>query len=548
MLKHIDRNSENSTDAKWGTMTIVMVDGVCCDEAQFDGLRPLRMNVMHNQQNGAMAMGEAHLPPAGQNITDSVVGEQLVIHLGRPSILDPNVGEDLSCRLMTRTASWQAGFQSHTASFQLLSRNSVAGNKTAPPFCNHLQPRPPAPTTDCGDCYPAAAISVLNTTGTSGLRSPHEPALNSSATSRTRSPAPPFCNHLQPRPPAPTTDCGDCYPAAAISVLNTTGTSGLRSPHEPALNSSATSRTRPMPLTSKAVLFNTLLSSIALLTVMLNLLVIISISHFRQLHTPTNVLLVSLAVSDLLVGLLVIPLRIYSLQSCWFLGNLVCALFYFVTFIVMSASVGSMVLISVDRYVAICNPLRYSSMMTTSRVKICVCLCWICSVFYNCMILKDYLPDLFSPCQRECVVVINYVTGAVDLIFTFVGPVTVIIVLYVRVFMVAVSQARVMRSQIAAVKSSTVTVITKKSEIRAARTLGIVLLVFLGCIFPYYCPSLAGEDTSTTGTTIEIWLFYFNSCMNPLIYAFFYPWFRKAMKLIVSLQILQPGSCEARMM
>ncbi|KAM3876352.1 trace amine-associated receptor 7a-like [Diretmus argenteus] len=259
----------------------------------------------------------------------------------------------------------------------------------------------------------------------------------------------------------------------------------------PFLNTSC----RPMPLTSKAVLFNTLLSSITLLT------------------PGLDVLLVSLAV-----------------------------------FTVTSASVGSMVLISVDRYVAICNPLRYSSMMTTSRVKICVCLCWICSVFYNCMILKDYLPDLFSPCQRECVVVINYVTGAVDLIFTFVGPVTVIKVLYVRVFVVAVSQARVMRSQIAAVKSSKGTVITKKSEIRAARTLGIVLLVFLVCIFPYYCPSLAGEDTSTTGTTIEIWLFFFNSCMNPLIYAFFYPWFRKAMKLIVSLQILQPGSCEARMM
>ncbi|KAM3849852.1 trace amine-associated receptor 7e-like [Diretmus argenteus] len=312
----------------------------------------------------------------------------------------------------------------------------------------------------------------------------------------------------------------------------------------PFLNTSC----RPMPLTSKAVLFNTLLSSIALLTVTLNLLVIISIAHFRQLHTSTNVLLVSLAVSDLLVGLLVIPVEIYSLQSCWFLGNLVCALFQCIGFIVTSASVGSMVLISVDRYVAICNPLRYSSMMTTSRVKICVCLCWISSVFYNFMILKDHLPDLFTSCYSECVVVISYVSGTVDFIFTFVGPVTVIIVLYMRVFVVAVSQARVMRSQITTVKSSKGTVITKKSEIRAARTLGIVLLVFLLCLFPYYCPSLAGEDSPSTGSSVEVWLFYFNSCMNPLIYAFLYPWFRKAMKLIVSLQILQPGFCEARLM
>ncbi|XP_071394402.1 trace amine-associated receptor 13c-like [Centroberyx affinis] len=236
---------------------------------------------------------------------------------------------------------------------------------------------------------------------------------------------------------------------------------------------------RPMPLTSKAALINTMVSTIALLTVTLNLLVIISISHFRQLHTPTNILLLSLAVSDLLVGLLVMPVAISTLHSCWYLGNLICALFQFVCFILTSASVGNMVLISVDRYAAICYPLRYSSMITNSRVKIC---------------------------------------------------------------------ARVMRSQIAAAKPSTVTGFVKKSEIRAARTLGIVLLVFLLCLLPYYCPFVTAQDTSAAASSVATWLFYFNSCVNPLIYALFYPWFRKAIKLIINLQILQPGSCEARLM
>ncbi|XP_076581502.1 trace amine-associated receptor 13c-like [Chaetodon auriga] len=313
----------------------------------------------------------------------------------------------------------------------------------------------------------------------------------------------------------------------------------------PPLNTSC----RSMSVTPEAMFIKTLLSCITLLTVTLNLLIIISISHFRKLQTPTNLILLSLAVSDLLVGLTVMPPAIAMLQSCWFLDKISCALMYLSCFILTSASVGNMVLISMDRYVAICYPLRYSSMVTPSRVQICVSLCWICSVIYNITILKDYLSqiDLSNSCYQECIVIINYISGAVDLLLTFFGPVTVIIVLYVRVFVVAVSQARVMRSQISAVKSITVTV--KKSEIRAARTLGIILLVFILCLCPYYIPCLTGQDT-TGGeeSSAQLWLFYCNSSFNPLIYAFFYPWFRKAVKLIVSLQILQPSSREAKIM
>ncbi|XP_053178374.1 trace amine-associated receptor 13c-like [Scomber japonicus] len=297
----------------------------------------------------------------------------------------------------------------------------------------------------------------------------------------------------------------------------------------------------------KATLIKTLLYCITLLTVMLNLLVVISISHFRQLHTTTNVFLLSLAVSDLLMGLAVMPTEIIFLQSCWFLGKITCALLLLLSFTLTSSSVGSMVLISVDRYVAICVPLHYSSMITTNRAKICVSLCWMCSVTYSFIILKDRLyQDMSNPCPQECTIFMSSISGVVDFIVTFFGPVTVIIVLYMRVFVVAVSQARVMRSQIVAVKSRTETVVVKKSEMRAARTLGIVLLVFIVCLCPYYCPFLAGEDTTDDGSSAQIWLFYCNSTLNPLIYAFFYPWFRKAIKIIVSLQIMQPGSCDTK--
>uniref|UniRef100_UPI003AAD1D25 trace amine-associated receptor 13c-like n=1 Tax=Centroberyx gerrardi TaxID=166262 RepID=UPI003AAD1D25 len=314
------------------------------------------------------------------------------------------------------------------------------------------------------------------------------------------------------------------------------------------LNTSCRKQKHPL---FKAMLLYILLSSISLLTVSLNLLVIISISHFRQLHTPTNLILLSLAVSDLLVGLLLMPAEILLIEACWFLGDFMCALSPFVALIITSASVGNMVLISVDRYVAICDPLCYPTKITQTRVKICVCLCWVCPAFFGSLFLKDLLrhPGSHNSCVGECVMVSNSIVGVVDLVVTFIGPITVIIVLYMRVFVVAVSQARAMRSHIVAVTlQRSVTVTAKKSEMKAARTLGIAVVVFLMCFCPYYCVSLAGQDTEIIGSYFADWLLYFNSCLNPVIYAFFYPWFRKSINVIVRLQILQPNSCEANIM
>ncbi|KAK2814446.1 hypothetical protein Q5P01_000452 [Channa striata] len=315
----------------------------------------------------------------------------------------------------------------------------------------------------------------------------------------------------------------------------------------PQINTSCKKHTRPQ---SESMLIYVLMSFISLFTVVLNLLVIISISHFRQLHTPTNLLLLSLAVSDFLVGFLVMPFHILLTEPCWFLGDLVCVLYYCLTFITVYASVLNMVLISVDRYVAICYPLHYSTRITQRRVRICVLLCWIYSFIYSFIFIFDNLkqPGRYNSCYGQCVII---VIGAVDVVFGFIFPISNIVILYLRVFVVAVSQARAMRSHITAVKlQSSVTVTVKKSELKAARTLGVVVAVFFVCYCPYYCVSLSGSILIFGYSTnvFLVFLVYFNSCLNPLIYAFFYPWFRKSVKLIVTLEILWPQSCDTNMM
>ncbi|XP_028993584.1 trace amine-associated receptor 13c-like [Betta splendens] len=301
----------------------------------------------------------------------------------------------------------------------------------------------------------------------------------------------------------------------------------------------------------ETLLTNIAVASVSLLTVFLNLLVIISISHFKQLHTPTNLLLLSLAVSDFLVGLLFF-FQMMFIDGCWFLGDLMCTVYQYLAYVIASTSAGAMVLISIDRYLAVCHPLLYSTQVTQTRAQLSVCLCWVCSLIFQTLNLQDVLqkPGRFNSCVGECAFVINYVAGLADLLFTFIVPIAVIMVLYVRVFVVAVGQARAIRSHIAAVSLQRSGKVSRTSELKATRTLGVVIVVFLLCLSPYYCVALSGGDTLLNGSTAAfvLCLYYWNSCLNPLIYAFLYPWFKKSVQFIVTCRILQPDSSAANVL
>ena len=109
-----------------------------------------------------------------------------------------------------------------------------------------------------------------------------------------------------------------------------------------------------------------------------------------------NQAVISLAVADLLVGLLVMPCAIDSIVAGkWRCGNLWGKVNAFGNFSFCISSIMHLALLSVDRYIAISRPLIYSSVVTKERARVVCLILWICCTAWA-------LPPLFGVTSYEC--------------------------------------------------------------------------------------------------------------------------------------------------
>ncbi|XP_066506311.1 trace amine-associated receptor 6-like [Hoplias malabaricus] len=292
-----------------------------------------------------------------------------------------------------------------------------------------------------------------------------------------------------------------------------------------------------------------ILSCISVCTVFLNLLVIISISHFKQLHTPTNLLILSLAVADFLVGLFVMPVNTMQLMdSCWYLGTVACYISPIISLVSMLGSLWSLILIAVDRYIAIADPLLYSTRITVRKTVLSIIFGW--SLYLCYVIMYLYFDDYFfqfhmsTHCYGECVLVVKYSWAIIDLVVSFLVPCCVILVLYSIIFKVARRQAKAIRTANTVATNKHGAKMLKASEIKAAKKLGTVIFVYLACWIPFYLSSVSVDNLTSSSMvwTVFCWLIYINSSVNPLIYAIFYSWFRASAKYIVTCKIFESSS------
>ncbi|XP_044025384.1 trace amine-associated receptor 1-like [Siniperca chuatsi] len=287
------------------------------------------------------------------------------------------------------------------------------------------------------------------------------------------------------------------------------------------------------------VLFHIFLGSLSAVTVCGNLLVIISIIYFKQLHTPTNSLILSLAVADLLVGVLVFPLTMeFSISSCLYYDDLFCKVRGSFDVSLCTSSILNLCCISVDRYYAVCQPLAYRTKINYRVVFVMILVSWGVSVLIGISLIFAGINQ--EKCAATCLIDV-VMTNILGLIFSFYLPVIVMLCIYLKIFLVAQRQARSIQNTTCQSTKSRATV--SKMERKATKTLAIVMGVFLMCWFPFFlCTTvLSFSHVYVPLPLIELlnWLALSNSMLNPFIYAFFYSWFRSAFRMIISGKIIQ---------
>uniref|UniRef100_A0A667WSK6 Trace amine-associated receptor 1 n=1 Tax=Myripristis murdjan TaxID=586833 RepID=A0A667WSK6_9TELE len=311
-------------------------------------------------------------------------------------------------------------------------------------------------------------------------------------------------------------------------------------------NTSCLKTVYPLPV---RVCLYTVLGAAVLVTVCGNILVIVSIAYFKQLHTPTNFLLLSLAASDFLLGLLVmLPSVIRSVETCWYFGELFCKIYISTEVLLCTASILNLSFISIDRYYAICQPLMYSRKITATSVLIMILVSWSVSaavgfgmIFLQLNILgiEDFYYNAVA-CEGACVLFQSQASSTVSSVLSFYIPGVVMLGVYLKIFLVAWRQARCLQR-----RSS------DRSQTKATKTLAVIMGTFLSFWTPFFICNVVdpfiGYSIPPLLFETLVWIGYLNSTVNPLVYAFFYSWFRKAFRAIVSGSIFTSDISEIKL-
>lgn len=282
-----------------------------------------------------------------------------------------------------------------------------------------------------------------------------------------------------------------------------------------------------------------------------NSFVIAVVYRSPRMRTVTNFFIVNLAVADVLVIVFCLPATLMSnIFVPWLLGWFMCKAVAYIQGVSVAASVYSLVAVSLDRFLAIWWPLKCQ--ITKRRARMMIVVIWFIALtttspwllFFDLVSIYEDDPDL-----RLCLETwphpedgsLFFLIG--NLTLCYVLPMILISLCYILIWI------KVWRRHIPTdTKDAQMERIQQKSKVKVVKMLVVVVILFVLSWLPLYVIFAVikfGGDVAERedeilpiATPIAQWLGASNSCINPILYAFFNKKYRRGF-----VAILKSGRC-----
>ena len=273
-----------------------------------------------------------------------------------------------------------------------------------------------------------------------------------------------------------------------------------------------------------------------------NLLVMIVVISNKQMRNTTNLLIINLAVADLLFIIICVPFTgaMYALPV-WPFGNVFCKIYQYMIHVTAYASAYTLVLMSLDRYLAVVHPICSMTIRTERNTYIAIGLSWILIMSLNVPLILDFKQVNYVFHEEERSVCLNEkvrhdprqakIFYSCFFAFSYVIPLSAVCILYSSML------HRLLYGNTPGGKQSKESLHSKK---RVTHMVVMVVLAFALCWLPIniilmiqYFGSYP-ESTAFVGLQIASnCLAYLNSCLNPFLYAFLSENFRKSFQKLL---------------
>ncbi|XP_055679384.1 neuropeptide SIFamide receptor-like isoform X2 [Lutzomyia longipalpis] len=284
-----------------------------------------------------------------------------------------------------------------------------------------------------------------------------------------------------------------------------------------------------------------------------NSFVIAVVMRAPRMRTVTNYFIVNLALADILVIVFCLPATLMSnIFVPWMLGWLMCKTVPYVQGVSVAASVYSLIAVSLDRFLAIWWPLKLQ--ITKKRARLMILCIWIIALtstipwalFFELVPFFGATPNTSTETRdiQLCLEVWPPGTdGALyfllaNLIACYILPMLLITLCYILIWV------KVWRRSIPGdSKDAQMDRMQQKSKVKVVKMLVAVVILFVLSWLPLYvifarikfggAMSPKEEEIYQVATPIAQWLGASNSCINPILYAFFNKKYRRGFAAII---------------